>query len=221
VFEQLCCHWNSYLVDISNKIFPKIPSHFIRYVKKWRKNQDRRDAEIASGSNRLSLAMEYVPASGDISTFEPMSLNNSAVITKATETSLPIRNIEPSSTRRGLTNLMPSDGAVIPPLTGALQALCVACSLRIPVQEPNQRQKLSKKQRQCRVTLNGAICPNPTECPGKSNRKNCILITGGLKEKKARRKKPSEYIRKCSVCGSITCKGGNMRSRCPQYNHKE
>ena len=39
-----------------------MPCHFARYVKGWRKNQDRLDAEIASGANQLSSALEHVPA---------------------------------------------------------------------------------------------------------------------------------------------------------------
>ena len=66
--------------------------------------------------------------------------------------------------------------------------------MRFSVLESNQTPKPGKKSRKCRVTLNGAKCPNPLECPGKSNRKNCILLTGGLKENKVRRKKPSEYV---------------------------
>ena len=33
----------------------------MRYVKRWRKNQDRCDTEIASGANQLSSSLEHVP----------------------------------------------------------------------------------------------------------------------------------------------------------------
>ena len=48
-----------------------MPYHFARYIKGWRKNQDRRDAEFASGANRLSQALEYVPEADTGPLFEP------------------------------------------------------------------------------------------------------------------------------------------------------
>ena len=61
VFERLSMDWNSTAISVQNMIYPKLPCHFARYVKGWRKNQDRQDAEIASGANQLNRALEYVP----------------------------------------------------------------------------------------------------------------------------------------------------------------
>ena len=63
VFEELSKTWYSHHVSVASKIYPKMPSHFMRYIKSWRKNQDRRDAEISSGTNRLNDALEYIPES--------------------------------------------------------------------------------------------------------------------------------------------------------------
>ena len=61
VFEEICKHRNTHEISPANKIFPKLPYHFIRYVKSWRKNQDRRDAEISSGAKKINAALEHVP----------------------------------------------------------------------------------------------------------------------------------------------------------------
>ena len=47
---------------MTSKIYPKLPCHFTLYVKGWTKNQDRYNAEIASGANQLSSALEHVQA---------------------------------------------------------------------------------------------------------------------------------------------------------------
>lgn len=57
VYERLSECRNTNHSSISDKIFPKLSLHFARYIKGWRKNQDRRDAEVASGSNKLSAAL--------------------------------------------------------------------------------------------------------------------------------------------------------------------
>ena len=50
-----------------------MPLH--KYVKSWQKNRNRKDAAVASGSNRLAKALEYVPESESIAAFEPVGLN--------------------------------------------------------------------------------------------------------------------------------------------------
>ena len=60
IFEQVAKDWNTSKVSIESCIYPKMPVHFAKYVKQWKKNQDRRDAEIASGSNRLCNVLERV-----------------------------------------------------------------------------------------------------------------------------------------------------------------
>lgn len=74
VFEKLTQEWNIAEVSIANKVYPKLPCHFIKYVKKWRKNQDRRDAEVASGSNLFTNVLEYVPDCDSMPDFEPLPL---------------------------------------------------------------------------------------------------------------------------------------------------
>ena len=67
--------WSIKDFSISDKIFPKLPCHFDRYIKGWRKNQDRRDAKVASGSNKLSAALEYIPINNTVTAnFQPIKL---------------------------------------------------------------------------------------------------------------------------------------------------
>ena len=74
-FEKLCTEWNMTQISISNNVYPKMPYHFAKYVKSWRKNQDRRDAEVASGSHLLSEALTYVPTAPSRPNFPTVPLN--------------------------------------------------------------------------------------------------------------------------------------------------
>ena len=40
MFQKLTKDWNENEVCISSCIYPKLPCHFERYLKKWRKNTD-------------------------------------------------------------------------------------------------------------------------------------------------------------------------------------
>ena len=83
VFENLSTEWNTHHVSVSNKIYPKMPYHFSWYVKSWSKNQDRRDAEIASGSNRLYDALKKVVPAPITESLVPAPLHSNQATTNA------------------------------------------------------------------------------------------------------------------------------------------
>mmetsp|Transcript_54574 Transcript_54574/g.63796 ORF Transcript_54574/g.63796 Transcript_54574/m.63796 type:complete len:150 (+) Transcript_54574:879-1328(+) len=145
-----------------------MPVHFAKYVKQWKKNQDRRDAEIASGSNRLSNALERVSSFVLPPSLEPVSLNISPPPSVSTETFT--ANFSPQIDMRNEEPLL------------LLSDVCRN-------QQPRPVQLLTvappkKRTRTCKVVVNGTRCPNPSTCPGKNNRANCTLITGGDPSKK-------------------------------------
>ena len=74
VFEEMSKFWNKNDVCVQQIFFPKLACHFIKYVKLWRKNQDRRDAEISSGANRINRALEHVPDGNVMPNFDPVPL---------------------------------------------------------------------------------------------------------------------------------------------------
>lgn len=142
-----------------------MPSHFIKYLKQWRKNQDRRDAEISSGSNILREVVEHIPETQPIQNFNPVGLGPP--------------NINP-------TPKTESDSVVQPPVLGALPLLA-----NTSYAQPNLEETLPKRKKMpksCKVVHNGMQCPDPLNCLGRINRKNCILITGGDPTKKTKRK---------------------------------
>ena len=59
--ENICKKWNSNEISVQNGIYAKLPIHVAKHIKKWAKNQDRRDAEIASGTRQLYSALEHIP----------------------------------------------------------------------------------------------------------------------------------------------------------------
>ena len=179
-----------------------MPSHFMRYIKSWRKNQDRRDAKISSGTNRLNDALEYIPESEVLENFEiePLSLDT-----------LPaLEDIDLSLTQtltQTTTTLPPTQD----PTAGnapALQLLCTACQT-----QPALPKK--KRRKHCQVVVNGETCPYPTTCPGRAVQKNCFLYTGGDPEKKVKRKmKKVVKIKTCKVCGTRGYQGARKRYLC-------
>lgn len=76
VFDRLSKDWNSDEISVANKIYPKLPSHFARYIKGWRKKQYRRAAELSSGVDRLNHVLERPLEVRNIPTFEPAPLRN-------------------------------------------------------------------------------------------------------------------------------------------------
>lgn len=208
VFEKLCKHWNTDLVDVKKKRFPKMPNQIAKYVKGWRKNRDRRDAATASGANRLVNALEYVPESESIPAYEPVALNIPATPNNPTDNRPANLNPEPAN----LSHTTMEVSARADSTDNGLQILCQACSTQQtqPVEKPS-------KTKTCQGPTGDGDCPDPIRCPGKSNRDNCIKKTGGDPTKKVKRKAKVSYRRKCFVCKQYDCKGKTGRSNCPNY----
>ena len=62
--------------------------------------------------------------------------------------------------------------------------------------------------------------PQPLTCPGKSNRKNCVLHTGGDIRKKVKRTIINKKSPKCAnvFCNDReNCPGRHIRKNCPFY----
>lgn len=75
VYDNLAETWNTHHVNISAKVFPKLAIHFSRHVKRWQKNQDTKDAEVASGAGKLSAALEHIPTNDTVlENFQPTEL---------------------------------------------------------------------------------------------------------------------------------------------------
>ena len=161
VFDDLCKFWNTNHVSLTNKVYPKLPCHFIRYLKQWRKSQNLRDAAISSGAHRIQAALEYVPESGGMVDFEPVPLND---FTTETEEQTPTEE-------QAGTEAQP---------TPQMSVLCSVCAQTTNLPPEPKR----KKPKTCKVVIDGVSCPYPLTCEGRSNRANCFLRTGGDPEKK-------------------------------------
>ena len=155
------------------------------------KNQDRHDAEIASGAERLRDVLERVPVSNTPTNFQPVPLNE---------------NEAQSSTPTEDSQL---DGVAI--LPNARQTENVVTST-------NEVQQIRKK-RTCKVIINGISCPHPEICPGKMKRANCFLIIGGDPNKNFKRviKTQPEGGRTCFICRKKKCPGISMRKLCTEH----
>ena len=207
VFENLQNNWNAYEVSVERKIYPKLACHFIRYVKSWRKNQDRRDAEISSGADRMNNVLEHVPLSQRILDFERVPLNG--IQGQVEETALvPFVN----------NNGNPDFGPNIDEDDGDAAAMDVLCSVCMTRDETPVREKKKQKRRTCRVVVNGVSCSHPTTCPGRMLQQNCVLHTGGDPSKKVKRKITKIVkFKMCIVCKTKGCRGAQKRYLCPQY----
>lgn len=207
VFEKLANDWNSNEVSIEKKIFPKLPSHFIKYVKQWRKNQDKRDAAVGSGANKLSSALEYVPAAAQLmQNFKPVSLNDSN-----------IHGNETGDTPSNPTETTAQNSILEPPTEG-LELLCQAVGTQTETTETettqtettsNEDSGRRKRKRTCQG-YNGLACPIPDRCKGHSDRGKCILNPN----RDVKRSRPQPSQRRCGVCHVLGCPGGRNKSRC-------
>ena len=196
VYEKLSINWNTHDVSIARKLYPKLPSHFARYVKGWQKNQDRRDAEIASGANRLSAALEHVPANANTQSFQPLPLHQAPCVP--------------------LPENRPPINSLVQQAPQGMLLLCQACLNQPVLSTPNTTTHpiQKKKPRTCRVEVDGRKCPIPDRCRGKSNRKNCILYTGGDINKISQRTISNVKVRVCFMCKRAHCPGISKRERC-------
>ena len=179
-----------------------MPCHLIRYVKTWRKNQNRKDAAVASGSENLNRALEYVPiGQRNTATFEITDLSNSIEIVPATDSQV-------------------TENAIVPTQSEGLMLLCSVCGTDQGVQPyntENTRPKVRKKRR-CLVEIDEQKCPDPFNCRGKVNRENCILKHKGDLSKLRKRKIRVKYTKKCRMCGMEKCKGVSNREKCKNIN---
>ena len=199
IYEMLSKNWNMNDVSIQNKIYPKLPCHFAKYVKAWQKNQDRRDAEIASGANHLARALEYVPESQEQPTFEPTPLS---------------QNPNPPQTDQTTTTFEDTGHDDPPPMS--MELICGVCG-----NEPELRERPAKKRtRMCRNVVNGETCPHPSTCRGKNNRDNCFLNNKGDLTKLKKRVVRKQYRRSCMICGrkDPLCPGIRNRKKCKFRN---
>lgn len=201
-FEKLATDWNQNHIKISDSIFPKMACHFSKYIKSWRKNQDRRDAAIQSGSNLLTEALSHVPNAPARQTFEPAPLN--------------ISNRQNSATDRTAAT---SSLATVDPVSNTtnMETLCQIIETQEPLNEnpTNTRPGGKKRRKTCMVEVGGQKCPYPNTCPSIAGNANCYLITGGDTSKRTKRKSPVfSGPRKCGVCKRIGCKGSGGRIHC-------
>lgn len=221
IFEKLANDWNTHHVSITNKIYPKLPTHFSRYVKAWQKNQDRRDAELASRANLLSNVLERVPARQPMQIFESVPLAS----TDNTNETPNIQHVQNTSTTDSSDPTDAStaniDRVTETVDTGGLELICQAVETEAPPPPPVEMQPppSKKRKRTCQGTLSrnkktGTPCPNPDTCPGMNGRANCVLKTGGDSSKKEKRQVTVKYTKKCAVCRIQGCPGVRGRSRC-------
>jgi len=158
--------WNSKEVSVKNRIYPKVISHFIRYVKQFKKNQDRRDAEIASGANKLSDALEYVPDMPAVQNFEPTPIDISTPSNDPTDTVA----AQSAST---------TDDVVVEPLQMLCQVVATAEAIPPPPIEieTTATTKRKRKRPTCQGPSGDGDCPRPDICTGFSDRENCYAKT--------------------------------------------
>ena len=196
-FNVLAEKWNQSELSVSESVFPKLPIHLCRHYKNWSKNQSVKDAEITSGAAILNQGLDYAPgvnknhASSIVFRPVPIDFDLNAVLNEEPETAA-IDNED--YINNSTTELSISAENISPPKR--------------------------KRERRCKVIVDGKACPSPATCPGRNFRINCILNTCGEKAKKVKRNfKKSNITRKCQVCGSAYCtKGISKRSRCPKYD---
>ena len=187
-------------------------------MKGWRKNQDRRDAELASGANRLSRALEHVPESNDEPLFEPVGLNGSDENSKDGSD----EDFVPSNDNIAETDPNNNDTLTQSQPMMSMELVCVTCgdeSVMRNRQPRNQRPRNGppkKRTRICRVVIDGMTCPNPRTCPGRSLKDNCILITKGDPNKRVSRVITKRTRRSCFICKRVDpeCPGVRNRSKC-------
>jgi len=162
IFEVIANKWNAEHVAVHKKIYPKLPIHFAKYVKSWSKNQDRRDAAVISGADRLAEALERVSHSQNNEMFDILPLNNNSN--------------DPTDETPATTSPGTENAAIVEPPSG-MDALCQAVETQPPAQvdEPNQ-QKMPKRKT-CIQKIGKRKCPFPQTCPGRVTNANCWLYT--------------------------------------------
>lgn len=202
VYERLAMDWNTHHVDIRKKRYPKLPQHFSKYFKAWRKNQDRRDAELGSGSKRIFDALNYIPEAGNSTQVIQLSEISEPVI-QTTETETPIAPTEPIIAQQDST-----DRETVVEAPNSVEATAVAGD-----GQPPKKKRKKYKQKTCRG-YEGKPCPDPVNCPGKAVKKNCLVRTNGDPALMVKREIKKSYVRTCKVCGATGCPGSQNRDEC-------
>lgn len=221
VYEKVALDWNTNHVDISKKIYPKMPCHIARYVKSWSKNQDRRAAALASGSQRLSNVLEYVPALNAAPNFEPAPLHQ--------DSNDPTEENEAPSNIPDLPNNDPTEGIAAncspvteTPIVERPQMLCQLAAAASTQPEINIEEPAKKKRKRRPKTCQGIPelrlkCPQPDTCKGRGDRANCVLKTNGDKSKERKRTITNWSRPKCFTCKKEGCLGITNRTKCPDW----
>ena len=102
-----------------------------------------------------------------------------------------------------------------------LMLLCSVCGndqgVR-PYDTGDTRPPKVRKKRRCLVEVDGRKCPDPFNCRGKNDRRNCILHHKGDLSKLTKRKVQVKYTKKCRMCHMDGCPGVSKRERCKNIN---
>lgn len=204
VYNKIADDWNTHHISVKDKTFAKMPSHIFKYVKGWKKNQNRRDAEVGSGANRIFDAVEYVPDPvNNLQTFQPLEI---------------------SGTNETATPTIPTDslgGDTQDPTEIAVQetpAMCVACPVDEgedgEVQEqPKKKKKFTRRSKRCQG-WGDRPCGDPDNCTGAQFKRNCVNRTGGNPDLMEKRTITKSYERTCQECFSKGCPGSQNRGNC-------
>lgn len=210
VFENLASRWNAENVCVRNKIYPKLPCHFAKYVKSWKKNQDKRAAAVTSGADRLAEVLEHVsPQAQNNEAFEIMPLDNRNIQNDSTDSN-------PANSTRATEN-----AAIVEPLS-AMEALCQAVEMQPPAQVNELNQQKKPKGKTCIQKIGKRKCPYPLTCPGRVTNANCWLYTNGDPSKKIKRTIVNKHVgpKRCTVCGVVGCDGAKRKKNCPQNRNR-
>lgn len=199
VYEKIATDWNTHHVDIEKKTYPKLPQHFSKYFKAWEKNQSKRDAELASGSNRLMDVLNYIPETRNETTVQLSEISNPVTqvtetetpiacatetetpIARATETETPIAHATETETSNISTENTPAiqqdptENTIVERTnTLELLAACVVCNDGEEEQQPKKKKRKKYKKKTCQG-YEGKPCTDPENCPGMSVKKNCLV----------------------------------------------
>lgn len=180
VYEKVARQWNTHEVDISKKTYPKMPCHIARYVKSWSKNQDRRAAALASGSQRLSNVLEYVPAINAAPNFELAPLHQDS--NNPTEENEAPLNISDSPTDPTEINTAQSSHAtdnIVVERSPALCQLATAAATQPEIEEPAKK-KRKRRPKTCQGIPELKLkCPIPDTCKGRGDQRTvCSRLVG-------------------------------------------
>lgn len=219
VYDKLVLDWNTHHISIENNTYPKLAGHFSRYVKGWIRNQNRRDAAIASGSNKLFEALEYMPDAEAMPTFQPSEISARQVSTIQTASpSFPTDNLQdptetPVQDTQNMCVLIDAACRQEPVAETETETETEKQVAEAETQTEEQEPKRKKRKKTCQGW--GPLpCPDPSICPGAQWKRNCIRRTGGKEELKEKRTITKTYERTCQVCGGKGCPGSQNQGNC-------